>query len=148
MRQLISTSLIIYTLKKCATSEEIRQYFYDLNDNIPIPDSVLTGSFADTRTKIIRYFNTKYPKHISSSINAKYPRFHMDKMISYIFDNLPEDSRSRASDAIFMTELWNSSLQEKLRSNFPERWRQANDLQSCYLAHLLTKSEYRGKSRS
>lgn len=134
---------IQYSLKICQSSEEILQYFYQLNCNTPLPESVLNELFADTRRKVISYLTLKYPKHISNSTNANFPRFHMDKLIDYLFKTIPKSCRDNSTKVIELIELWNNNLDEILSNDFPERWKQASNLDKFYLAHYLRKTEYK-----
>jgi hypothetical protein len=40
---------------------------------------------------IKNYINTNYKKHISNSVNPKYPNINLDQVTKYIMDKFPKD---------------------------------------------------------
>ncbi len=135
---------IFFCKKDCATIQEVKEYFIDLNNNYQLHDLILDENDLDKSNEIKRYLKTKYSKHLSNSETPRYPNVNLDQITKHFLIHNKELSSKAILEKI---EALNTEIESNLKENNHELYEQAFKKQKFYIAYIFIKTECENKRK-
>lgn len=127
---------VIY--KKCATIEEFREYFIQLNNHFDTKDLVLEITEMDTSDRLKEYVNEKYKGHISHSARPKFPNINLDSFVKFLMERF----KGSTSDVILeKMELMNEETKKYLFDKDIGNYTTIKNKGGLYVSYLIHKKD-------
>ena len=135
---------IIFCQKICETSQEVKEYFIDLNNNYQLHDLILDENDLDKSNEIKRYIKIKYGKHLSNSESPRFPNVNLDQLTKYFIDIYKELPSKTIIEKI---ETLNIEIKEQLKETNYDLYDQSTKKQQFYIGYIFMKSETENKRK-
>jgi hypothetical protein len=129
---------LAYMVKFCASNDELRSYFRDLNNNFILHEIILQDDQIDILERMKQYIKNKYPKHISKSMSPRFPNINIDQLVKHLINTFPNKNYSYLIEKM---EFINENIKNDFHLNNKTLYDLANEKNGFYLAHLFSKGE-------
>jgi hypothetical protein len=135
---------IVVNIKECDTSNEVKEYFQELNNNYVLHKLILEENDLEKAKEIKIYMKIKYGKHLSNSESPRYPNINLDQFCNYLLNNYKDiTSKSMLQK---MEEL-NEDIKKNLKNENYELYELAHKKQDFYLGYIFIKNENEQKRK-
>ena len=125
---------LCYFVKFCASKDELYSFFRQINNHYKMDEIVIQSFFMKPREALVKYLRGKYPEHLSTSSEPRFPNISLDKFLTVLFNRYPNDS---ANAIIEKLEQWNQYVGKELaQADFPS-YEKAFKKQSFFLGHVM-----------
>ena len=127
---------VVYLQRYCSTQNQLRDYFYEINNQMKIDDYLLKSMFESPRNFLVDHLKQRYPQHISNSMKPKFPNIHIDAFIKMILERFPNQNNQELVQSL---ELWNEDVGKSLAVIDKIKYQQAKGKQGLFLAYMMRK---------
>lgn len=125
-----------YTVKQCNSEDEVRQYFFAINNNFNGGECIYIEEDSIIKEKIKLHVRKKYPKHISNCISPRFPNIQLDKFANLLVEKL--SGNTDINNIIEKLECFNSYIGNQLEENDKDRYEQCMKKNSFFLAYWFS----------
>jgi 5-methylcytosine-specific restriction endonuclease McrA len=124
---------IHYTVNQCNSEDEVRQYFFAINNNFNGGEFVYIEEDSIIKEKIKSHVRKKYPKHISNCISPRFPNINLDKFTNILIEKL--QGNTDVDDIIDKIECFNLHIKKQFEENDTNRYEQCMKKNGFFLAY-------------
>jgi len=134
-----------YVMKICNNKEELRGYFRDLNNIFILHEIILEDDKIDLLERIKVYMKNKYLKHISQSVNPRFPNINIDQLVHYLLNSF---CNHKYIDIINKMESLNAKIRDECKNTNKEYYDICMKKQGFFIGYLFIKIECENKRKN